>query len=108
MADNSITDAVGTKLLFENDRVRVWDLRLAPGEETPFHRHSTDFLYVVIGDGELQTLFPDGTADPPRQMQDGDVRFREVPSESIHAAKNVGSGPWRNIVVELKRESAKG
>lgn len=100
---NVISDAVGTKLLFENDRVRVWDLRLEPGEQTAFHRHSTDFLYVVIGDGELQTLFPDGTADPPRAMQDGDVRFREVPGESVHAAKNTGSTPWRNIVVELKK-----
>jgi quercetin dioxygenase-like cupin family protein len=108
MSDLQVTDAVGTKLLFENDRVRVWDLRLEPGAQTEFHRHSTDFLYVVIGDGELQTLFTDGTADPPRTMQDGDVRFRDVDSESVHAAKNVGSGTWRNIVVELKRESAKG
>ena len=106
MSARQVTDAVGTRLLFENDRVRVWELRLAPGEETPFHRHSTDFLYVVIGDGELQTLFQDGTADPPREMHDGDVRFREVPGESVHAAKNVGKTPWRNIVVELKRELA--
>ena len=103
MSQPPITDAVGTKLLFENDRVRVWDFRLAPGEQMPFHRHTTDFFYVVIGEGELQTLFPDGTADPPRTMHDGDVRFREVADESVHAAKNVGSMPWRNIVVELKR-----
>ena len=106
MPEFQVTDHVGTRLLFENDRVRVWDLRLAPGEQTDFHRHSTDFLYVVIGDGELQTLFTDGTADPPREMRDGDVRFREVPGESVHAARNVGSTPWRNIVVELKRELA--
>ena len=105
MSQPPITDAVGTKLLFENDRVRVWDFRLAPGEQMPLHRHTTDFLYVVIGDGELQTLFPDGTADPPRTMADGDVRFREVADESVHAAKNVGSMPWRNIVVELKPQS---
>src|SRR5262245_38232039 len=105
MTQPRITSEVGTKLLFENDRVRVWDLRLAPGEQTEFHRHSTDFLYVVIGDGELQTLFADGTADSPREMKDGDVRFRDVPDESVHAAKNVGRTPWRNIVVELKRES---
>jgi quercetin dioxygenase-like cupin family protein len=103
MAQPPITSDVGTKLLFENDRVRVWDFRLAPGEQMPFHRHTTDFLYVVIGDGELQTLFRDGTADPPRQMRDGDVRFREVEQESVHAAKNVGTGPWRNIVIELKK-----
>ena len=108
MSELQITDAVGARLLFENDRVRVWDLRLEPGEQTPFHRHSTDFLYVVIGDGELQTVFLDGTADPPRAMADGEVRYREVRGESVHAARNTGRGLWRNIVVELKRSSGQG
>ena len=29
-----ISEDVGSKLLFENDRVRVWDLTLAPCEST--------------------------------------------------------------------------
>jgi beta-alanine degradation protein BauB len=98
-----ITGNIGTRLLFENDRVRVWDLRLEPGGSTGVHRHENDYLYVVIGDGALQTVYSDGTRDPPRQMFDGDVRFREVDGEAIHEAINVGDAPWRNIVVELKR-----
>jgi beta-alanine degradation protein BauB len=99
--------AVGTRLLFENERVRVWDLSLAPGETLPLHRHELDYLYVVIGGGSLQTGFADGTADEPRQMADGEVRFREVASpgdaeRATHSATNVGPTPWRNIVVELK------
>ena len=100
---SAISSNVGTRLLFENDRVRVWDLRLAPGESTGLHRHTTGFLYVVIGDGELQTAFPDGSREPPRTMQDGDVRFREVAGESVHEAINVGTTDWRNIVIELKQ-----
>jgi quercetin dioxygenase-like cupin family protein len=97
-----ISASVGTRLLFENDRVRVWDLQLAPGESTGLHRHANDFLYVVIGDGALQTAFADGSREAPREMRDGDVRYREVADENIHEAINVGDGPWRNIVVELK------
>jgi beta-alanine degradation protein BauB len=96
---------VGTKLLFENDRVRVWDLRLAPGESTGVHCHETDYLYVVIGDGTLQTVHGDGRRDPPRRMQDGEVRFRAVEGENVHDAINVGDGPWRNIVIELKERA---
>lgn len=96
-----ISDAVGTKLLFENDRVRVWDLALPPGESTGLHRHKHDFLYVVIGEGQFQTGFADGTRDPARAMSDGDVRFRAVDGETIHEGINVGATPWRNIVVEL-------
>ena len=29
---------VGTKLLYEDDRVRIWEIALGPGEETPPHR----------------------------------------------------------------------
>ena len=101
--DREISPDVGTRLLFENDRVRVWDLQLAPGESTGLHRHTEDFLYVVIGDGALQTGFADGRRDAPRAMRDGEVRYRHVADESVHEAINVGDRPWRNIVVELKR-----
>ncbi len=101
--ERPISDAVGTKLLFENDRVRVWDLQLAPGESTGLHRHRSDFLYVVIGDGEFQTGFADGSRDPARKMADGDVRFREVGTGIVHEGINIGASPWRNIVVELLR-----
>ena len=102
---SQVSNRVGTKLLFENDRVRVWDLALEPGESTGLHRHESDFLYVVIGDGELQTRFADGSVDPPRQMNDGDVRFRFGDETRDHEAINTGSSPWRNIVVEFKDES---
>ena len=97
-----ISSKVGTKLLFENDRVRVWDLRLEPGQSTGLHRHTTDYVYVVIGDGALQGKRADGTAKPVERMSDGEVRFRKIDGEDIHEAINVGDSPWRNIVVELK------
>ena len=103
--DSTIFQTVGTQLLFENDRVRVWDLRLEPNEAIPVHQHEHDYLYVVIGDGTLQTEFPDGRTDPPREMRDGEVRFREVDARSTHGARNVGETPWRNIVVELKQST---
>ena len=98
-----VSSQVGTKLLFENDRVRVWDLRLAPGESTGLHRHTTDYLYVVIGDGKLQGSAADGVKRPVQEMSDGDVVFRNIDGEDVHKAVNVGDRPWRNIVVELKQ-----
>lgn len=102
-----ISSEVGSKLLFENDQVRVWDLRLEPGESTGLHRHTTDFLYVVIGDGSLQRLDAEGGSQPARQMADGDVHFRRVAGEDVHEAVNVGTTPWRNIVVELLKPPSK-
>lgn len=97
-----VSDQVGTRLLFENEAVRVWDLRLAPGESTGAHRHTTDYLYVVIGGGTLATIDAEGNQRPAEPMADGEVRFRRVTGETIHQAVNAGDSEWRNIVVELK------
>ena len=35
---------VGQRLVSESDRVRVWDIRLQPGERMGFHRHVLDYL----------------------------------------------------------------
>ena len=102
----TVSTKVGTKLLFENDRVRVWDLRLQPGQSTGLHRHESDYFYVVIGDGVLQGNYADGSNKPVQELSDGEVRFREIDGEDIHEAVNVGDGPWRNIVVELKEPQA--
>jgi hypothetical protein len=31
---------VGTRLWLENNRIRVWEVRLQPGERGPFHAHT--------------------------------------------------------------------
>jgi hypothetical protein len=99
---------IGSKLLFENDRVRVWDLHLAPGESTGMHAHHCDYLYVVIGDGELAAMNPDGSELHRGTMRDGEVHFRAIDDQpAVHEAFNVGQTPWRNIIVELKDKPAR-
>ena len=50
---------IATKLLFENDRIRVWEARLEPGEEFPNHMHSYDYVQVFIeGDKIAATIDP--------------------------------------------------
>ena len=42
---------IGSKLLFEDDEIRIWELRLAPGEESSPHQHTCDYVIVdVAGD----------------------------------------------------------
>ena len=102
MSEKEISPEIGSRLLFENDRVRVWDLQLAPGQSTGLHRHEHDYLYVVIGDGRLQAADAEGKRWEASDMKDGEVRFNEVDGEAVHEAFNMGEGPWRNIIVELK------
>ena len=48
---------VGTKLLFENDRVKVWELRLAPGEKERVHEHKRDYVMVQISGDRVAADF---------------------------------------------------
>ncbi len=97
---------VGTRLLFENERVRVWDLALAPGEFLEKHIHSDDFLFVVTDGGSLRHVDPsDSSKDRAVQYDDGLVVFHEAGEGIVHNRLiNVGDAFYRNIVVELKTE----
>jgi hypothetical protein len=96
------SDQVGTKLMFENDRVRVWDLDLAPGESLPAHIHHNDYLILVVSGSTLRFAEPGGERDV--QFRDDQVSFRAVgPAGKVdHHLTNIGAGRHRNFVIELK------
>jgi hypothetical protein len=50
----------GSKKLFENARVILWDYSWKPGEATPMHFHDKDVVVVYLEDGDLQSTTPDG------------------------------------------------
>jgi hypothetical protein len=101
------TEHVGTRLLFENDRVRVWDLALAPGETLATHIHRLDYLILVESGGLIRCADPDNPADSRDiQFEDDEVRFREVTGDGKvdHKLTNIGAKRHRNYVIELKEE----
>ncbi len=93
---------VGTNLWFGNDRVRVWEVALAPGERGPFHSHTTDYLWTVVEAGRGLQRFVDGTY-AVRDYQVGDTMFLEHTPESalIHDLENIGETRLRFVTVEL-------
>jgi hypothetical protein len=96
---------VGTRLLFENDRVRVWEMRLAPGESSERHMHENDYLFVQTTAAEL-TLFPDDHEPETSEARAGGVEYREVGQRGIvHRLQNTGDTEYREILVELKAGS---
>ena len=98
-------DAVGTKILFENERVRVWDLALAPGESLAKHIHRTDYFFIVESGGLIRFADPDNPADSRDvQFRDDQVTFVPVAEGKVdNRLTNIGEKRHRNYVVELKR-----
>src|SRR5437762_12662023 len=75
---------IGTRVLFENDRIRVWDLSVDPGERLPFHCHTTTYFFTCVAGGRLINRFPDGN-EVTLEMDDGDTWFTEIDDEAeIH------------------------
>jgi beta-alanine degradation protein BauB len=108
MSDRVLGD-VGTKKLFENDRVVVWEMRLAPGEKERIHRHERDYLMIQIsGDRVAADFEPEsrGTwADFAGQRLEGEVAPGNVlyaDKGGVEAAVNVGNEEFYEIIVELK------
>jgi beta-alanine degradation protein BauB len=90
------------KLLFENDRVRVFEVRFKPGEKIALHAHPDHVVYV-LGDGKLQLSSPEGKVVEV-VLKAGQTLW--IPAET-HAAENVGSTDAHSLVVELKESAHK-
>ena len=98
------TAHVGTRLLFENARVRIWDLALAPGESLAKHIHRNDYCFVVVSGGLIRFADPDNPAEyHDVQFADDQVEFLEIGGGKVdNRLTNIGTRLHRNFVVELK------
>lgn len=89
---------VGTRLVYMDERVRIWTLDLEPGEETTVHQHPCDYVYVVLAGGRTETVNIDGTVQPADDSA-GDAVFHRAGQP--HLLRNVGNTPYANVIVEL-------
>src|ERR1051325_1758854 len=88
----------GSKKLFENDRVIVWDSTWTPGVATPMHFHDKDVVVVFLEDGDLKSTTPDGK-ETVNKYTTGTIRFNQ--RDRIHTETLI-NGKQRAIITELK------
>lgn len=59
--NNAFNGRVGSRLLSESSRVRVWEIRLQPGERVGAHRHVLDYFWTAVNAGASRQHTSDGT-----------------------------------------------
>ncbi len=59
-ADARTNGCVGTRLLSEDARCRVWTIVLAPGERIGFHTHVLDYFWTAVTAGRARSHYGDG------------------------------------------------
>jgi quercetin dioxygenase-like cupin family protein len=74
---------VGNALVSESDRVRVWTIRLKPGQRIGFHRHVLDYFWTAVTGGRGRQHVHDGTT----------VEYTYAPGETRH--ETYGSGQFK-------------
>jgi len=107
MADDRVFGGIASRVLMENDRVRIWEMRLKPGEESDLHRHDMDYIMIQIAGDKMAARFePDSGGEWPGieyvegEIAPGNVLYAK--RGGIETAVNVGNEEFYEIVVELK------
>ncbi|MEP7309132.1 MAG: cupin domain-containing protein [Acidobacteriota bacterium] len=76
---------------------RAYRIKLAPGQSTEAHRHSTESVIVQVSDGEARAV-------GPMTWELGEQgRWAWFDSATVHEIRNVGTVPFEALEVEVRR-----
>ena len=95
--DAAVVNPKTIHVTLDNDRVRVFEAKLEPGDKENMHSHPASIVYVIAG-GKVRSHTPDGKTSEA-ELKAGDTIYREP---LTHWAENIGTTTLRMIVVELK------
>ena len=101
-ADDPIGD-VASQVIFEDDKLKIWEMTLQPGQASDLHHHALDY-YLAIFEGDY-------VAGVPPKDSGVDIFLCEIPSQGntvfipkggTEWAYNVGQKTFREVLIELK------
>ena len=98
--DRKVVDP-SMRVLLENDRVRVQEHYLRPGQKIGMHSHPDKVIYA-INDWKVRETYPDGTS----RVVEGKAGTAVWGTAKTHAVENIGTTDVRNIIIELKEQNA--
>jgi len=97
---------VGSTLVSETDRYRVWLLTLQPGERLPFHTHVMDYFWTATSPGRARSRYADGRVEEPVYELGTTRHFTFAAGQSMtHDLENIGDTVLSFTTVEDKRSA---
>ena len=96
---------MGDTIVFENERVRIWELNLPPGADSNVHQHELDYILVILGGDRVAAVQePDSASALPPYFESAVTPGQAVFVErgGIEIARNVGTEPYHEFIIELK------
>lgn len=99
---SEISNQVATRVLFENGRIRVWEMALDPGQASDWHTHLNDYVFVNLAPAKINLKVSD--REPiNRWLDEGFTQYVAVGAkgEANHQLINAGDTPLRQVLIEL-------
>ena len=99
---SEISGQVATRVLFENGRIRVWEMALDPGQASDWHTHLNDYVFVNLAPAKISLKVSD--REPiNRALGQGFTQYVAVgpEGEAKHQLINIGDTPLRQVLIEL-------
>jgi hypothetical protein len=93
-----ITGEPSHHLVMTSERVRVFDVHVAPHQTTLVHAHHSDYLFVTLGDADVTSARVGDTA-VRLVLRDGETRYAK--GQFAHSAANNSDREFHNTTIEL-------
>ncbi|WP_426414170.1 hypothetical protein [Bradyrhizobium ganzhouense] len=99
---------VGSVLVSQTERVRVWHLTLQPGERIGFHTHVLDYFWTAMTPGKARSHYGDGEIREV-SYKSGDTQHHTygLGEFMVHDLENIGDTPLVFATVEFLESSNK-
>jgi hypothetical protein len=100
-ADRGITlGEVGQRIVLENEHVRIWEVRLEPGETIDFHIHYHPYVVISLGGGEneIETIL--GQRIKVEEPLGSTVFVNDM--RAVHRLTNRSQVTYLSRLIELK------
>ena len=99
---NRMSAIVGSTLVSETDKVRVWHLLIPAGERCSFHRHVLNYFWTCHTHGRARGYYEDGSITESTHFPGDTKHLTYGPGEHlVHAVENVGTTDLLFTTVEF-------
>jgi hypothetical protein len=96
------SENLGTRMMLENDCIRVWEHRVPPGGTGPMHIHRRPYLSIVVQGSPGDTLGPDGEVLEHFELTSGSALwFGDEHLPETHALRNTGGDEILIVTTEF-------
>jgi hypothetical protein len=99
---NEYNGCVGSVLVSETDKLRVWHLRIPPGKRCNFHRHVNAYFWTAHKAGKARGYYHDGRIVDVTHYEGETKHFTFGPGEFFaHSVENIGDADLLFTTVEF-------